>query len=214
VADDDDEKTATGETAPANWQRLAKPHIDAIRGKMKSINLDAATIGGELTKVRSIVPRGRWVGWLRANFDFTPRMATTFMRVYDMAAALGSENFSDLPISASALYLMARDGTPAATRDELIAVAKSGTKVSHAMAKQKIDAALLPQKIEKAAKSDAAPSSRPTPLFDEPAPYEIDDDRLDVYERARAVLDELKGRFAAVRHAAEHVVRPIHVPDI
>jgi hypothetical protein len=193
---DDDERTETGDIAPIIWRQLAKPHVEAIRAAMKRVAGDAAAIGKELTAVKKIVPAGRWGEWLRANFGLSTRMATTFMRVHDMAARLGSENFSALPIQPSALYLMARDDASDATRDELIATAKAGTPVTHAMAKKKFDEALAAQKTREGAQTTPARTPAPSDqgtakFFDEPQ-REIDDDRLDVYDRAMAVLDELK----------------------
>jgi hypothetical protein len=199
------DEIVTDETASADWEERATGHADTIRQAMKRMNVNAATIGGELTKAHTIIPYGRWFAWLRDNFEWSPRTATTFMRVHDMAVSLGSETFSDLPIQQSALYLMARSTTPESVRAELIAMAKAGTKVSHAIAKehiretfaQKVASARIQANVARGGPvvlpdDAAAKPSAPAPLFNEPE-YEIDDDRLDVYERARDALNELKG---------------------
>jgi hypothetical protein len=170
-------------------------HIAAIRDALKRMNVDAIAIGKELVAVKSLVPRGEWGTWLKDNFKWTTRTAANFMAVYQLADEYGhiveSEKFSDLPIKLSALYLLARDTTPDSVRAELFAMAKEGTEVTHAMADQKIAAAKARTPKSKAP-TGGAPAAK---LFDAPDNdvVDVDDDRLDVYERARDALNELKG---------------------
>jgi hypothetical protein len=63
--------------------------------------------------------------------------ALNYMRVYELS--LKSENFSDLRISVSGLYLLAAPSTPPEAVDKVIERAKSGECQAHAEIKGKID---------------------------------------------------------------------------
>ena len=156
----------------------------AIRDALGRMSVDAITIGKALSEAKSLlVKNGDWEDWLETSFKWTPRTATNFLMVYEIARkyelASKTGKFSDLPIKLSALYLLARSTTPDAVRADLIEIAKAGTAVTHAIAQRKLA---------------ETHRTAPTPvakLFDSPEP-EVDDDRLDVYERAREALNELK----------------------
>jgi hypothetical protein len=156
----------------------------AIWGALGRMSVDAITIGKELSEAKSLlVKHGDWEDWLETSFKWTPWTATNFLTVYEMSREYEltskTEKFSDLPIKLSALYLLARSTTPDTVRADLIEMAKAGTTVTHAMAQHK---------IAEAKRTAPAPVAK---LFDSPEP-EVDDDRLDVYERAREALNELK----------------------
>jgi hypothetical protein len=70
------------------------------------------------------------------------------MRVHDMATK--SENFSDLTLPISALYLLAAPGTPAGVRDEMIERAGAGEAIKVADVKKAIGAAKQPTPIKTA----------------------------------------------------------------
>jgi hypothetical protein len=57
------------------------------------------------------------------------------MRVHEVAQTK-SENFSDLSIDASALYLLAAPSTPVAVRDAVIARAEAGERITHGEVKR------------------------------------------------------------------------------
>ena len=63
--------------------------------------------------------------------DSPDRPARNFMRV---AEVFESVNFTDLDIQPSALYALASGTVPEAVRDEFVARAESGERVTHAMA--------------------------------------------------------------------------------
>ena len=70
---------------------------------------DALEIGRRLTECRRVI-RSDWAGWLERELGLNYRSALNFMRVYELAAGR-SENFSDLRLPTSGLYLLARPGT-------------------------------------------------------------------------------------------------------
>ena len=65
------------------------------------------------------------------------RAAANYMRAYELS--LKSENFSDLRIPVSALYLLAAPSTPSEAVDDVIEHARSGERQAHAEIKDKID---------------------------------------------------------------------------
>ena len=173
----------------------------AIRDALGRMSVDAITIGKALSEAKSLlVKNGDWKDWLETSFKWTPRTATNFLTVYEMSREYElvskTGRFSDLPIKLSALYLLARSTTPDAVRADLIEMAKAGTTVTHAMAQHKIAEA-----------NRTAPVAK---LFDSPEP-EVDDDRLDVYERAREALNELKSALppSALNDPGQEMFRDI-----
>src|SRR6516164_8584484 len=70
-------------------------------------------IGKALTEVKERLLHGTWLPWLTAEFGWSDRTARHFMEVYEKFKL---ENFSDLQIDPSALYLLAAHKTPAPVR--------------------------------------------------------------------------------------------------
>jgi hypothetical protein len=62
--------------------------------------------------------------WLEREFEWTDRHALNFMRVYELTGK--SENFSDLSLPVSGLYLLAAPSTPDEVQQEVIAHAVAG----------------------------------------------------------------------------------------
>ncbi len=46
-----------------------------------------AEVGGLLAEVRSRLPHGAWIGWLRAHVPFNPRTAERAIRLHELAGA-------------------------------------------------------------------------------------------------------------------------------
>jgi len=84
-------------------------------------------IGKALTEVKERLLHGTWLPWLTAEFGWSDRTARHFMEVYEKFKL---ENFSDLQIDPSALYLLAAHKTPAPVRQELMQRAKSGERIT------------------------------------------------------------------------------------
>jgi hypothetical protein len=74
---------------------------------------------------------------VQREFGWTNRHALNYTRVYELS--LKFENFSDLGIPASGLYLLAAPSTPPDAVDEVIECAKSGERQTHAEIKGKIE---------------------------------------------------------------------------
>jgi hypothetical protein len=117
-------------------------HADAIRALGKRVVADVTEIGGRLTKAKRIAGHGNWLSYLDREFGWTDKTALNFMRVYELS--LKSENFSNLDLPISGLYLLAAPSTPAETRDAIIDRAAKGEKLTHEQIKDTIQEARKP----------------------------------------------------------------------
>lgn len=125
-----------------------------IRYFAKEATENITLIGEALHATKQRLGHGQWLSWLEHEFQWSDRHARTMISVYEWAKCK-SENFSNLSIDMSALYLLARQSTPEAARDAAVELAKSGERVTHAKAKELI-AAARPIEINR-----AAPATRP-----------------------------------------------------
>jgi Protein of unknown function (DUF3102) len=107
---------------------LLAEHAQAIRALGRRMIVDTIEIGRRLAECRRIVRRD-WIGWLDRELGLSDRSALNFIRVYELALAR-SENFSDFDLPVSALYLLARPGTPESIRDEVFRRAEDGEVLS------------------------------------------------------------------------------------
>lgn len=103
-----------------------------IRGLMRRTAQDIFEIGQKLLQVKAKLGHGRFGTWLTVEFDWTERTAQQFMNV---ARQFKAENFSDLQLAPSALYLLAAPSTPTKARQEAIARAESGETITYKTAK-------------------------------------------------------------------------------
>jgi hypothetical protein len=114
-------------------------HAAEIRRLGKRVVGDVIEIGRRLAECKRICGHGNWLPWLDREFKWDERTARNFMSVHEMA--LKSENFSDLDLPISGLYLLAAPSTPAEARTTIIARAQTGESVSVAVVKRVIDSA-------------------------------------------------------------------------
>ncbi len=94
-------------------------------------------IGRRLTECKKRLGHGQWGTWLDREFRWSDRQALNFMRVYELVESK-SENFAELQISVSALYLLAAPSTPPEVRDEIIERAERGEKLTHAKVLERV----------------------------------------------------------------------------
>jgi Protein of unknown function (DUF3102) len=115
---------------------LVAEHVLAIRKIGRRMIEDAIEIGRRLTECRRLV-RHDWIGWLDRELGVTDRSALDFMRVYHLALTR-SENFPDLSLPVSGLYLLARPSTSEAIRDDILGRAEAGEAISFADIKREV----------------------------------------------------------------------------
>ena len=123
--------------AAKDREKILAENAEEIRRLGKRVVDDVIEIGRRLTEMKDICGHGRWLPWLHREFGWTDRQARNFMRVYDLSRK--SENFSDLKIPVSTLYLLAAPSTPPEAVDEVIECAKTGERQAHAEIKGTID---------------------------------------------------------------------------
>jgi hypothetical protein len=114
---------------------LAK-HAEMIRTLGKRVVKDIIEIGRRLTEAKKLVGHGHWADWLKTEFDWSEGTALNFMRVFEFAEDYKSKNFmdlkiADLSIAPSALYALARPGTPEEVRAEMMERAEAGEAISN-----------------------------------------------------------------------------------
>jgi hypothetical protein len=127
----------SGKLAVAERERVLAENAEEIRKIGKRVGGDVIEIGRRLTEMKKLCGHGNWRPWLEREFGWTDRHALNYVRVYELS--LKSENFSDLGIPVSGLYLLAAPSTPPEAVDEVIERAKSGERQAHAEIKGTID---------------------------------------------------------------------------
>jgi hypothetical protein len=118
-------------------ERVLAENAEEIRKLGKRAGADVIEIGRRLTEMKKMCGHGNWMPWLQQEFGWTDRHALNYTRVYELS--LKTENFSDLGIPVSGLYLLAAPSTPPEAVDEVIECAKSGRRQAHAEIKGTID---------------------------------------------------------------------------
>jgi hypothetical protein len=141
------QKSTQGKLASAGASTIDNPllaeHADAIRSLGKRVIADVIEIGRRLTEAKKLAGRGNWLLWLEREFGWTDKTAENFVNVYKLSQQAKIENFSDLSLPVSGLYLLAAPSTPKEARDEIIDRAEAGEKVSVAEIKETIAEAKL-----------------------------------------------------------------------
>src|SRR5262249_23157773 len=70
---------------------------------------------------------GNWLSWLECEFGWTEKTAENYINVYKFSGKF--ENFSNLDLPLSGLYLLAAPSTPEPAKGEVIERAESGEKL-------------------------------------------------------------------------------------
>jgi hypothetical protein len=106
---------------------LAQRNAGEIKVKMGRAFQDIIDMGDMLLETKRALPHGQFGGWLEAEFDMSESAALKMMQV---AAAFKSVIVTDLPIGATALYLLAAPSTPVSAREEALARAAAGQRIT------------------------------------------------------------------------------------
>jgi hypothetical protein len=113
-------------------------HAREIRKIGKRAADDIVEIGRRLTLCKKLAGHGHWIAWLNREFGWNPSTAENFTHVYELSRSDKYGNFPNLTLPMSSLYLLAAPSTPEAARDEVMADAKAGKKLSHADVKKTV----------------------------------------------------------------------------
>jgi hypothetical protein len=114
-------------------------HVIVIRSLGRRMMADALEIGRRLAECRRLIGHGDWIGWLDRELGVTDRSALNFMRLYQLSLNR-SENFADLNLPVSGLYLLAQPSTSDAVRDDVLERAAKGETISIADIRRAVSA--------------------------------------------------------------------------
>jgi hypothetical protein len=112
------------------------PSLSARAKRIRS-HLTTATveIGFELIEARNECPPGKWLVWLRQEFNWSEETARKLMRVAEAFQLDGNAGgIKELPIDVSALYELSKPEVSQKVRQEAVTLAKSGERVTKRVA--------------------------------------------------------------------------------
>ncbi len=116
----------------AETRIVVQQRTGEIRTLMRRAAQDIVDIGLKLIEVKERLEHGRFLPWLRVEFDWDERQAQRFIAVAERFGK--SDNLSDF--APSALYLLSAPSTPDDARQEALARAGEGEPITHAKAKE------------------------------------------------------------------------------
>lgn len=118
---------------------------DFLRGKEIAIKQRTSHAiienGRDLLEAKARVGHGNFLAWIQGCFPWSQRTARRMMEVAENIKCGKLANLADMGnIHLSALYLLAQPSTPEAAREEAIARVEGGESLTHAQAKELIEA--------------------------------------------------------------------------
>jgi hypothetical protein len=180
-------------------------HVEVIRSLGKQTIANVIEIGRLLAECKKMVGHRNFGCWLDREFGWSERTAQRFLSVHELAGTK-SDKLSDLELPVSSLYLLAAPSTPEVVRNEIIARAESGEKITHKEVQKtiaKVQSARKPARSREGAHQ--IPANRPRPS---PREYE-----LKMHEPTR--VDPRSGAFISpgFYEQAEGIAGPMTLPS-
>ncbi|MBW4511494.1 MAG: DUF3102 domain-containing protein [Scytonematopsis contorta HA4267-MV1] len=121
------------EALEAETRLLVLRNTNEIKTLMRRTCEDIINIGHKLIAIKMSLGHGKFINWLKFEFNWSVSTATKFMQVADQFKFV---NFTNLNITASALYLIAAPSTPNEVRAEVLRIASLGENITYTKAKQ------------------------------------------------------------------------------
>ncbi len=125
------------------WREVDPEHRDWLKKRTQDIEsfvyrtaCDIIRIGQILSEVKKRLPK-KYEAWLATS---TPFSAAQARRLRGTAKVFNPFLSQIESIEPSALYVLAQDNTPQAARDHAVQLATGGTRVTHAVAREILDA--------------------------------------------------------------------------
>ncbi|MGL5938876.1 MAG: DUF3102 domain-containing protein [Waterburya sp.] len=138
------------EQLDSQTQSFVLEKTELIRKLLRRTAQDIIDIGKYLTEVKQSLQHGQFYPWLDAEFNWTPRTATRFMRAYNK---FKSEDLSDLiSLPVSVIYELSTGDVSEETVQETLKLARAGKNVTIRDAK-KIKSKQKPEKIRESSTS-------------------------------------------------------------
>ena len=192
---------------PAEVNGLTEPQRESaarlgskLRALKKVTAKNILEIGRTLIEAKAVVGHGHWREWLQREVAWSERSARNFMAV---AERFKSATVADLDIDAAALYLLAGSAVPEQVRNEAVARAEAGERITLAIARSAARTVSY-QKIEA-----PPPVSRPVEYergkVEARAPYTVSYTRPEAEDpaqtRLRLALNEVSRGASAIAAA-------------
>lgn len=116
----------------AGTQMVVQQRTNEVKTLMRRTSEDIIAIGQKLIEVKQHLGHGNFINWLKSEFNWSVSTANKFMQVGEQFKLV---NFTNLNITASALYLIAAPSTPKDARAEVVDRASLGENISYTKAK-------------------------------------------------------------------------------
>lgn len=106
---------------------------EEIRALVKRAAQDIALVGQKLIDVKAKLGHGNFLHWLKTEFQWSWDTAKRLMRVAEVFGE--NQQFADFHLAPSVLYMLAAPSTPKAAREEALALAEKGERITYKVAK-------------------------------------------------------------------------------
>ncbi len=108
-------------------------HTSEIKIRLRRNAQDTIDIGQKLIELKQRLGHGRFITWLKSEFNWSISAATKFMQVGEQFKFV---KFTNLNITASALYVIAAPSTSKKARLEVLERASFGENITYTKAKE------------------------------------------------------------------------------
>ncbi|NJM72013.1 MAG: DUF3102 domain-containing protein [Scytonema sp. RU_4_4] len=152
----------------AETRRVVQQHTNEIKTLMRRNSQDIIDIGQKLIEVKQYLGHGNFINWLKSEFNWSISTATKFMQVAEQFKFV---NFTNLNITASALYLIAAPSAPKEARVEVLQRASNGENIGYTKAKAIVSQHRKTKRRAVESKTASLKSDKPVNVI-EPTRYE------------------------------------------
>jgi hypothetical protein len=155
-------------------RRFVMERAERIHNLARMTAAGIVQIGQYLTEVKDRLKHGQFLDWIEREFEWKERSAQNFMNVYrHVTPHLKNATVADLQVEFRALYLIAAPKTPEPVREQIIARAENGERVTFSGARAVVEHFVetgdmpdievdLPKLIEKRRRELNPPDPQPT----------------------------------------------------
>lgn len=168
---------------------FVREQTEEIRGLMRRTAQGIVDIGQKLLEIKEKLGHGNFLNWLKKEFDWSELTAQRFMQV---ARQFKSHNLLDLEIAPSALYILSAPSTQEEVREEALARAQAGEKITYKTAKEIKQNHQPTSKVKKDEKVEKEKEKI------EPETQSVSDMRVSIVDRSRTRETSPKQEILAV----------------
>lgn len=168
---------------------FVREQTEEIRGLMRRTAQGIVDIGQKLLEIKEKLGHGNFLNWLKKEFDWSELTAQRFMQV---ARQFKSNNLLDLNIAPSALYILSAPSTQEEVREEALARAQAGEKITYKTAKEIKQNHQPTSKVKKDEKVEKEKEKI------EPETQSVSDMRVSIVDRSRTRETSPKQEILAV----------------